>query len=125
MDFDKTLTKSFTGLRHDSGDPIKFGWTAIDHYKGMGVDPRTKMLVFSDGLDIPTAIRIFETFTGLIGVSFGIGTNLTNDLGVTSLNIVIKLIECNGKPVVKLSDVKGKNIGNELVIKKIEEEYKL
>jgi nicotinate phosphoribosyltransferase len=123
MDFDKTLTRSFAGLRHDSGDPFEFGWNAIKHYKNNNIDPRTKMLVFSDGLDVPTAIKIFETFTGLIGVSFGIGTNLTNDLGVLPLNIVIKLIECNGKPVVKLSDVKGKNIGDEKVITEIENAY--
>ena len=124
-DFDKTLTKSFAGLRHDSGDPIKFGLNAIEHYKKMGVDPRTKMLVFSDGLDIPTSIQIFETFTGLIGVSFGIGTNLTNDLGINALNIVIKLVECNGKPVVKLSDNEGKHIGDKDVIEKVKEAYGL
>lgn len=125
MDFDKTLTENFSSIRHDSGDPIKFGWEAIEHYKKMGVNPKTKTLVFSDGLNIPKAINIFETFTGLIGVSFGIGTSLSNDLGVTPLNIVIKLVECNGKPVVKLSDEKGKNIGDVRVIEEIKKAYGL
>lgn len=125
MDFDKTLSRSFTGVRHDSGDPIKFGLNVIEHYKKMGIDPRTKTIVYSDGLDIPKAIEIFETFTGLIGLSFGIGTNLTNDLGTNPLNIVMKLVECNGKPVVKLSDVEGKHIGDKNVIEDVKKVYEL
>ena len=125
MDFDKTLSKSFAGVRHDSGDPIQFGWDVIAHYKSMGIDPRTKTIVFSDGLDIPKAVEIYLTFTGLIGISFGIGTNLTNDLGVDALNIVIKMLMCNGKDVVKLSDIKGKHVGDEALISRIENDYGL
>ncbi len=111
-DFDFVLANTFAGVRHDSGDPVEFGRKFIAHYKKLGIDPRTKTIVFSDGLDVPEAIRIYKEFTGLIGVSFGIGTNLTNDLGVTPLNIVIKLIECNGKNVCKLSDNPGKAMGD-------------
>jgi nicotinate phosphoribosyltransferase len=122
-DFGHVLTNAFNGLRHDSGDPIKFGYDAIKHYQSMGVDPKTKTLVFSDGLDAPTAINIYKEFTGLIGVSFGIGTNLTNDVGATPLNIVIKLVQCNGKPVVKLSDNPAKAIGDKNKIKEVREAY--
>lgn len=122
-DFDVVLAREFSGVRHDSGDPIEYGHKIIAHYKKLGIDPRTKVIVFSDGLDIPTAIKIFETFTGLIGISFGIGTNLTNDLGVTPLNIVMKLLECNGVPVVKLSDDAGKAIGDPDMIRQTRMAY--
>jgi len=122
-DFDIVLAREFSGVRHDSGDAIQFGRNVIDHYKKLGIDPKTKSIVFSDGLDIPTAINIFKEFTGLIGVSFGIGTNLTNDLSVTPLNIVIKLIECNGKPVVKLSDNPSKAMGDLEMIEKVKTAY--
>ena len=111
-DFDVVLARAFRGVRHDSGDPIKFGRDVIAHYQKLGIDPRTKTIIFSDGLDVPEAIRIYKEFVGKIGVAFGIGTNLTNDLGVTPLNIVIKLIMCNGKHVVKLSDDEGKGMGD-------------
>lgn len=119
QDFDKTLTNAFQGLRHDSGDPIEFGHKAIEHYKKMGVDPKTKSLVFSDGLDVPKAIQIYKEFTGLIGLGFGIGTNLTNDVGLTPLNIVIKMVECNGKGVAKISDNITKAIGDQALIERL------
>jgi nicotinate phosphoribosyltransferase len=122
-DFGHVLSNSFDGLRHDSGDPIEFGYNAITHYKNMGIDPKTKTLVFSDGLDPTTAINIYKEFTGLIGVSFGIGTNLTNDVGATPLNIVIKLVECDGKPVVKLSDNPSKAIGDPDKIEEVRTAY--
>ena len=122
-DFDVTLGNAFSGVRHDSGDPIEFGRKVIARYKELGIDPRTKVIVFSDGLDVPTALKIYKEFTGVIGVSFGIGTNLTNDLGVTPLNIVIKLVECNGKPVVKLSDNPSKAIGDADMVEKVKEAY--
>lgn len=122
-DFDEVLSNDFSSVRHDSGDPIKFGWKTIDHYKKMSIDPRTKSIIFSDGLNVPKAIEIFETFTGLIGVSFGIGTNLSNDLGCDSLNIVIKLVECNGIPVVKISDEPGKAIGNKEMVERVKKAY--
>ena len=122
-DFGHVLANAFSGVRHDSGDPIKFGIDTIAHYESLGIDPRTKTIVFSDGLDIPEAIRIFETFTGLIGISFGVGTNLTNDLGPKALNIVIKLIECDDTYCVKLSDNPGKAIGNAKQIDNVREIY--
>ena len=124
-DFGIVLSNAFQGVRHDSGDPIQFGYKVIQHYKRLGIDPRTKSIIFSDGLDVPRALEIYREFTGLIGLGFGIGTNLTNDLGATPLNIVIKLIECNGHPVVKLSDNVGKAMGNESMIKMVKEAYKV
>jgi len=124
-DFDHVLARAFAGVRHDSGDPIKFGHDVIAHYKKLNIDPRTKVIIFSDGLDIPLAIKIFKEFTGRIGISFGIGTNLTNDLGVTPLNIVIKLIECNNKPVIKLSDNPNKAIGDPAMIKIVKNMYNI
>jgi nicotinate phosphoribosyltransferase len=97
----------------------------IQHYKDLGIDPKTKHIIFSDGLDIPDAIKIYKEFVGLIGISFGIGTSLTNSLGVTPLNIVIKLVECNGMPVVKLSDNEGKAIGDVKVIERIKKAYNI
>lgn len=122
-DFDMVLAQTFSGVRHDSGDPIEFGENVIKHYQKLWIDPKTKTIVFSDGLDIPEAIRIFKHFVGRIGVSFGIGTNLTNDLGPTPLNIVIKLIECNGIPVVKLSDNPGKAIGDPDMVQTVRKTY--
>jgi len=133
-DFGTILSNAFEGLRHDSGDPIEFGYKAIKHYKGMNIDPKTKSLVFSDGLDIPEALRIYREFTGLIGVSFGIGTDLTNDCSLkplatsphpTRLNIVIKAIHCNNKPVVKLSDNPSKAIGDKNMIEKVKKAYRV
>jgi len=123
QDFGVVLANAFSGVRQDSGDVFQFGREMIEHYKSLGIDPRTKTIVFSDGLDIPKAISIYKEFTGLVGTSFGIGTNLTNNLGAEPLNIVIKLFECNDKPVVKLSDNSGKSIGDEFVIDRIKKVY--
>lgn len=122
-DFGVVLSNAFAGLRHDSGDPIEFGYKAIEHYKNKGIDPLSKVIVFSDGLDIPEALRIYREFTGMIGVSFGIGTNLTNDVGFTPLNIVIKAVECNGQPIVKLSDNPGKAMGDLDMIEQVRKAY--
>lgn len=122
-DFGIVLANEFSGVRHDSGDPIEFGYKVIEHYKSLGIDPRTKMIIFSDGLDIPKTIEIYKEFTGLIGVSFGIGTNLTNDVGVEALNIVIKLMELNGTPLVKLSDNIGKTMGLDEMVVKVRDAY--
>jgi len=124
-DFDKVLAEGFDGCRHDSGDPIKFGYRVIEHYKKLNIDPRTKTIVFSDGLDIPEAIRIYKEFTGLIGVSFGIGTNLSNDCSIPPLNIVIKLLELNGTHLIKLSDVPGKTMGDPEMVEKVKQAYGL
>ena len=107
-DFDLYLAKLYDGVRHDSGDPFVFGNKMIAHYEKMKIDPKTKTLVFSDGLDFIKAEAIWTAFHDRIKVSFGIGTNLTNDMGVTPLNIVIKMVSCNGQPVAKLSDSPGK-----------------
>lgn len=109
-DFSKFYAKLFDGCRHDSGDPIVWGDKLIAHYKRLGIDPKTKMAVFSDGLDIPKAVNILDHFRGRIGVSFGIGTDLTNDVGLKAINIVIKMVRCNGQAVAKVSDAPGKNI---------------
>jgi len=108
QDFDKYWAGMFTSLRHDSGDPIAWGNRAVKIYKNFGIDPMTKTLVFSDGLDFKTARKIHKHFKGTIRTVFGIGTYLTNDTKVPPLNIVMKLVSVNGRPVAKLSNVPGK-----------------
>ena len=103
-DFDLFFCKLFDGVRHDSGDPFEWGEKLIAHYQKMRVDPRSKTMVFSDSLNVPLAIRLFEYFRGRSQTAFGIGTNLTNDLGYEPLSIVIKMTRCNGQPVAKISD---------------------
>lgn len=107
-DFDLFYVKLFDGARHDSGDPYIWCRKLINHYQSLGVDPQTKTAVFSDGLDFDKAITLYNTFHELINVSFGIGTYLTNDTGTKALQIVIKMTECNGQPVAKISDSPGK-----------------
>ena len=107
-DFDLFFCKLFDGVRHDSGDPFEWGEKLIAHYEKMRIDPRTKTMVFSDSLNIPLAMRLFEYFKGRVRTSFGIGTNLTNDLGYEPLQIVIKMTRCNGQPVAKISDEPSK-----------------
>ncbi|WP_044871708.1 nicotinate phosphoribosyltransferase [Pseudomonas sp. LFM046] len=108
-DFDLYFAKLFDGLRHDSGDPLEWAEKAIRRYEQLGIDPQTKTLVFSDGLDLPRALALYRALRGRIHVSFGIGTNLTCDIpGVEPMNIVIKMTGCNGQPVAKISDAPGK-----------------
>ncbi|UXZ04790.1 nicotinate phosphoribosyltransferase [Moraxella nasicaprae] len=109
-DFDLYFAKLFDGLRHDSGDPYEWGEKAIAHYEKLKIDPRTKILTFSDGLTVQKAWDLHQYFLGRIKTGFGIGTNLTNDLGITQLNIVLKLVACNGQPVAKISDSPGKTM---------------
>jgi nicotinate phosphoribosyltransferase len=109
-DFDMYFCKLFDGTRHDSGDPFAWGERVLAHYQANRVDPRSKVLVFSDGLNIPRVMQLFKHFYGRCQLAFGVGTNLTNDLGPTPLNIVIKMVRCNGQPVAKLSDSPGKNM---------------
>ena len=111
-DFDLYFAKLFDGLRHDSGDPYEWGDKAYTHYKKLKIDSRTKMLTFSDGLDIDRSWALHQYFKDRFKTSFGIGTNLTNDMGHTPLNIVLKLVECNGQSVAKLSDSPGKTMTN-------------
>jgi len=112
-DFDMYFCKLFDGARHDSGDPFEWGEKLIAHYQKNRVDPRTKTLIFSDQLSFPLAIEIARRFHGRARTSFGIGTNLTNDLGFEPLNIVIKMTECNGQPVAKVSDAPGKTVSTD------------
>ncbi len=104
-DFDLYFAKLYDGVRHDSGDPVEFGFKIIDHYHKLGINPLTKTIVFSNNLDFEKAEKLAREFNNKINVSFGIGTNLTNDFpGVTPLSIVIKMNRCNGFPVAKISD---------------------
>ena len=109
-DFDMYFCKLFDGTRHDSGDPFEWGDKVLAHYRANRVDPRSKVLVFSDGLDIPKVMQLYAHFRDRCLLAFGVGTNLTNDVGPTPLQIVIKMIRCNGQPVAKLSDSPGKNM---------------
>ncbi|WP_201616999.1 nicotinate phosphoribosyltransferase [Psychrobacter urativorans] len=111
-DFDLYFAKLFDGLRHDSGDPYIWGDKAIAHYQKLKIDSKTKVLTFSDGLNLNKAWELHQYFKDRIKTSFGIGTNLTNDMGLTQMNIVLKLVECNGQPVAKLSDSPGKTMIN-------------
>ena len=109
-DFDLYFAKLFDGLRHDSGDPYEWGDKAYAHYKKLKVYSKSKMLTFSDGLNLEKAWDLHHYFKDRFQVSFGIGTNLTNDMGQTPLNIVLKLVECNGQSVAKISDSPGKTM---------------
>ncbi|MDR2871754.1 MAG: nicotinate phosphoribosyltransferase [Xanthomonadaceae bacterium] len=107
-DYDLYFCKLFDGMRHDSGDPFEWGERVIAHLRAHRVDPRNKTLVFSDALDFDKVMKLYSHFRGRCRVSFGIGTNLTNDLGPPALQIVLKMVRCNGQPVAKLSDSPGK-----------------
>ncbi|MDH3318419.1 MAG: nicotinate phosphoribosyltransferase [Betaproteobacteria bacterium] len=112
-DFDLYFCKLFDGARHDSGDPFAWGEKMIAHYQQNRVDPHNKTLIFSDQLSFPLAIEIARRFHGRARTAFGIGTNLTNDLGFEPINIVIKMTECNGQPVAKVSDAPGKTVSKD------------
>jgi nicotinate phosphoribosyltransferase len=109
-DFDLYFCKLFDGARHDSGDPFQWGERMLAHYARNRVDPRTKTLIFSDSLTVPRTIELYQQFRGRCQLAFGIGTNLTNDLGYEPLQIVIKMVRCNGQPVAKLSDTPSKDM---------------
>lgn len=119
--FDKMFSKLFDGVRHDSGDPLVFADKVINHYKSMGIDPLSKTIIFSDALNYNKVEHILNHCKGKIGMSFGIGTNLTNDVGIEPMNIVIKMTQALPKDdewieVVKLSDEDGKHTGDQLTI---------
>ncbi|MFH4415526.1 MAG: nicotinate phosphoribosyltransferase [Neisseriaceae bacterium] len=109
-DFDLYFAKLFDGLRHDSGDAYEWGEKVYRHYKKLGINTKTKILTFSDELDIEKAWKLYQYFKDRFKTSFGIGTHLTNDMGFTPLNIVLKLVSCNGQAVAKLSDSPGKTM---------------
>lgn len=119
--FDTKFAKLFDGVRHDSGDSLVFAEKAINHYKKLGIDPTTKTIVFSDSLTPDKVKEIRDFCQGQIRISFGIGTNFTNDVGVTPLNIVIKMSAAKPEgqdwvPTIKLSDVDGKHTGDKDMI---------
>ena len=107
-DFDLYFAKLFDGLRHDSGDPVVWGEKALAHYEKLRIDAKTKRLVFSDGLDFEKSFDLYRHFADRTQLGFGIGTNLTNDMGLKTLHIVMKLTHANRQPVAKLSDSPGK-----------------
>lgn len=109
-DFDLYFAKLFDGLRHDSGDPYEWGEKAYAHYQQLKINSKTKMLNFSDGLTLQKAWALYLHFNDRFQLGFGIGTHLTNDMGQTPLNIVLKLVECNGQSVAKISDSPGKTM---------------
>jgi nicotinate phosphoribosyltransferase len=109
-DFDKYFAKLFDGCRHDSGDPVWWCENLIEHYKRLRIDPKTKHAVFSDGLTFEIAIDLFRRFHTQINTGFGIGTYFTNDCGFLAPQIVIKLVECLGRPVAKVPDSVGKGM---------------
>ena len=106
-DFDLFFCKLFDGVRHDSGDPFEWGEKLIAHYQKMRIDPRTKTMVFSDA-QRAAGDQAVRAFSRRCQTAFGIGTNLTNDLGYEPLQIVIKMTRCNGQPVAKISDEPSK-----------------
>jgi nicotinate phosphoribosyltransferase len=112
-DFDLYFAKLFDGLRHDSGDPFAWAEKAIAHYIKLRIDPNTKPLTFSDSLDIERALALYRHFADRVPLGFGIGTSLSNDMGLKPLNIVMKLTRCNGQPVAKLSDSPGKMLSDD------------
>lgn len=118
-DFSTKYAKLFDGIRHDSGDEFAFVDKAVDHYKRVGVDPLSKTIVFSDGLNPEKVKEIEDYCQGKIKTAYGVGTNFTNDVGYNPLNIVIKLWEINGNPTVKLSDEDGKHVGDTQTINSV------
>ncbi len=109
-DFQLTYATLFSGVRQDSGDPIEWGEKMIGHYEALGIDARTKTLLFSDSLDFEKAHNINAHFEGRAKVAFGIGTYVANDTEVPALNIVMKTTLCNGQDVAKISDSEGKGM---------------
>ncbi|WP_028298660.1 nicotinate phosphoribosyltransferase [Olivibacter sitiensis] len=119
--FDKMFAKLFDGVRHDSGDPLVFADQTISHYQSKGIDPKSKTIIFSDSLNYEKVARISNYCQDKIGMSFGIGTNFTNDVNLPPMNIVLKMTEAHPDdaqwtPVVKLSDVRGKYTGDPKMI---------
>ncbi len=115
--FDTKFAKLFDGVRQDSGDPLVFLDKTVAHYKSIRIDPMTKTIIFSDGLDVAAVERIADHARGKIQVSFGIGTHLTNDVGAKPLNMVIKMVDAKAEgrewiPTIKLSDAPGKHSGD-------------
>jgi len=115
-DFSVFYAKLYDGVRHDSGNPFEFADKIIEHYKSLKIDPMSKTIVFSDGLNPDLAVELNNHCNGKIRCSFGIGTNLSNDVGVKALNMVIKLISIDNNHAIKLSDTPGKHTGDKETI---------
>lgn len=109
-DFQLTYATLFSGVRHDSGDPFAWGEKMLRHYESLGIDPKTKTLLFSDSLDFKRAGELYAYFKDKAKVAFGIGTYIANDTEVPALNIVMKTTACNGMDVAKISDTAGKGM---------------
>ena len=109
-DFQLTYATLFSGVRHESGDPYEWGDKMIAHYNSLGINPRTKTLLFSDSLDFERATALYDYFKDKAKVAFGIGTFISNDTDEEALNIVMKTTKCNGMDVAKISDVAGKGM---------------
>ena len=109
-DFQLTYATLFSGVRHDSGDPFEWGNKMIEHYKELGINPKSKTLLFSDSLDFERADKLYRTFSKETNVAFGIGTYISNDTIADPLNIVMKVTKCNGQDVAKISDTEGKGM---------------
>lgn len=125
-DFDLYFCKLFDGVRHDSGSPYEWTEKMITHYKGNNIDPKQKQFVYSDGLTMASAWDLYVQYKNEIKSFFGIGTHLTNDVGVKPLNVVLKMVECNGQPVAKLSDSKGKEMcKDEAFVKYLKQTFKI
>jgi len=107
-DFNLTYATLFSGVRHDSGNPYTWADKILKHYESLGIDPKTKTLLFSDSLNFEKAADLYEEYEGKCHVAFGIGTYLSNDINEEPLNIVMKVTECNNHSVAKISDVDGK-----------------
>lgn len=123
--FDLYFCKLFDGVRHDSGDPFVWGDTIIKHYEANRVDPKTKTFTFSDGLNTDKMLELHDYFRGRCKPTFGVGTHLTNDLGPKALQVVLKMVRCNGQPVAKLSDAKGKTMSDdEVFVEFLRHQYK-
>lgn len=109
-DFDYMLAVLYAGVRHDSGDPFIWGERHIRNYERLGIDPKTKVLLWSDGLNVRLCEELLKAFHGKVKIAFGIGTDFTNDLGVKPLQLVMKAVQVNGRPVAKISDSPGKGM---------------
>lgn len=117
LDMGYTYSICFNGVRHDSGDPYKWGDEWIKHFENFynkyhddRVNPKNKTLLFSDSLDFERASKLYDYFKNRVKVAFGIGTYIANDTDVEPLNIVMKVTECNDRPVAKLSNAEGKTM---------------
>jgi nicotinate phosphoribosyltransferase len=109
-DLDLNFARLLAGFRHDSGQPVKWTWKLVQRLRDLNLDPLSKTAVYSDGLTLVTAMALHRLVRNSIRPVFGIGTHLTNDFGRPPLNLVMKMVECNGQPVAKVSDSPGKGV---------------